>query len=251
MQGARDALGDVVEPLPAAIRTRERLPDRAGALAAMHFPRTPAEPELGRRRLAFEELLLGQLALLRRRAARDALTGAVALDGEPGLSERWLRGGLPFAPTGDQLRAIETLRRDLARTRPMQRLLMGEVGSGKTVVALFAMLRAVEEGHQSALMAPTETLAEQHFATLQRLLGGEPVAAALLTGSTPAGRRRDILAKLASGELPLARRHARADRARRRASPRWRVAVIDEQHRFGVRQRAALDAKGAAPTHCT
>ena len=247
VQGARDALGDVVEPLPASIRTRERLPDRAGALAAMHFPRTPAEPELGRRRLAFEELLLGQLALLRRRAARDALTGAVALDGEPGLSERWLRGGLPFAPTGDQLRAIETLRRDLARTRPMQRLLMGEVGSGKTVVALFAMLRAVEEGHQSALMAPTETLAEQHFATLQRLLGGEPVAAALLTGSTPAGRRRDILAKLASGELPLlVGTHALIEPDVGFAS--LAVAVIDEQHRFGVRQRAALDAKGPAHT---
>ena len=85
----------------------------------------------------------------------------------------------------------------------MQRLLMGEVGSGKTVVALYAMLRAVEHGHQAALMAPTETLAEQHFATLQRLLGAEPVAAALLTGSTPARRRRDILGKLASGELSL------------------------------------------------
>src|SRR5213079_1842354 len=87
--------------------------------------------------------------------------------------------------------------------KPMQRLLMGEVGSGKTVVALYAMLRAVEHGAQAALMAPTETLAEQHFATVQRLLGSEPVAVALLTGSTPARRRRDILGKLASGELAL------------------------------------------------
>ena len=100
----------------------------------------------------------------------------------------------------------------------MQRLLMGEVGSGKTVVALYAMLRAVEHGRQAALMAPTETLAEQHFATLQALMPGELVPAALLTGSTPAGRRADLLGKLASGELQAARRHARADRGRRRAS---------------------------------
>ena len=105
----------------------------------------------------------------------------------------------------------------------MQRLLMGEVGSGKTVVALYAMLRAVEHGAQAALMAPTETLAEQHFATIQRLLGGEPVACALLTGSTPARTARATsLGKLASGELSLRRRHARADRAATSRSARWR-----------------------------
>jgi len=107
------------------------------------------------------------------------------LDERPGLSERWLKEGLPFTLTGDQQRAVETIRKELASIRPMQRLLMGEVGSGKTVVALYAMLRAVEHGMQAALMAPTETLAEQHFATLQRLIGVEPVPAALLTGSTP------------------------------------------------------------------
>ena len=126
----------------------------------------------------------------------------------------------------------------------MQRLLMGEVGSGKTVVALYAMLRAVEHGMQAALMAPTETLAEQHFATLQRLIGGEPVPAALLTGSTPARRRADILGKLQSGELALiVGTHALIE-----PDVRFRalaVAVVDEQHRFGVRQRAALEEKGA------
>ena len=100
----------------------------------------------------------------------------------------------------------------------MQRLLMGEVGSGKTVVALYAMLRAVESGAQAALMAPTETLAEQHFATLQALMPGELVQAALLTGSTPAARRADLLGKLATGELQAARRHARADRGARSSS---------------------------------
>jgi len=124
----------------------------------------------------------------------------------------------------------------------MQRLLMGEVGSGKTVVALAAMLRAVEHRMQAALMAPTETLAEQHFATIQRLLGAEPVSAALLTGSTPAGRRADALARLASGELSLlVGTHALIEDAVE--FDRLAVAVVDEQHRFGVRQRAALDRK--------
>ncbi len=125
----------------------------------------------------------------------------------------------------------------------MQRLLMGEVGSGKTVVALYAMLRAAEHGLQAALMAPTETLAEQHFATVQALTGGELLPVGLLTGSTPARRRSELLARLASGELSLVvGTHALIEEAVRFA--RLAVAVVDEQHRFGVRQRAALDAKG-------
>ena len=236
---ARDALGDIPEALSAATRVSEGLPDRACALAAMHFPRLPGDLETGRRRLAFEELLLTQLAFLRRRAARAARTGAAVLGDSGALGERWLQTGLPFALTGDQRRAAEAIARDLRAPAPMQRLLMGEVGSGKTVIALYAMLQAVGHGHQAALMAPTETLAEQHFATIQGLLGTEPLSTALLTGSTPASRRRDILGKLSSGELSLivgthaliepdVRFHALA------------LAVIDEQHRFGVRQRAAL-----------
>jgi ATP-dependent DNA helicase RecG len=243
VRGARHALADVPETLSAATRVTERLPDRAGALAAMHFPRLPADLETGRRRLAFEELLLTQLAFLRRRAARRARTGAAVLGDRGALGGRWLEDGLPFALTGDQRRAVEAIAGDLEQRAPMQRLLMGEVGSGKTVVALYAMLQAVGHGHQAALMAPTETLAEQHFATIQALLGGgvggDLISAALLSGSTPAGRRWDILGKLASGELSLivgthaliepdVRFHALA------------VVVIDEQHRFGVRQRAAL-----------
>jgi ATP-dependent DNA helicase RecG len=138
---------------------------------------------------------------------------------------------------------------DLARDRPMQRLLMGEVGSGKTVVAVYAMLRAVESGAQAALMAPTETLAEQHFATLQALMPGELVQAALLTGSTPLSRRTDLLGKLASGELKLlVGTHALIEEAVE--FDRLAVAVVDEQHRFGVNQRRALDRKapgGVAP----
>ncbi len=249
VQGARDALADVLEPLPAALRASERLPDRASALSALHFPERPQDAEAGRERLAFEELLLTQLVFLRRRARRRALTGAPVLDERPSLSTRWLEHGLPFTLTSGQQGAIAVLGADLEQSCPMQRLLMGEVGSGKTVVALWAMLRAVEHGRQAALMAPTETLAEQHFATIQRLLGGEQVACALLTGSTRASRRADTLGKLHSGELQLiVGTHALIEPDVRFRS--LAVAVVDEQHRFGVRQRAALgESDTARPAH--
>jgi ATP-dependent DNA helicase RecG len=223
------------------MRVIERLPDRRAALAAMHFDADQEQAE-ARRRLAFEELLLVQLALLRRRRLRSSGAVAPALDGSPDLSARWLSEMLPFAPTGDQRRAMVQIDADIAGLRPMQRLLMGEVGSGKTVVALYALLRAVEQGYQGALMAPTEPLAEQHFATIQALMPGEAVPIGLLTGSTPARRRADLLGKLGSGELSLlVGTHALIEEPVRFAS--LGVAVVDEQHRFGVRQRAALDAK--------
>ena len=238
VQQHRGAVADVTEPLPAAIRVAERLPDRPAAVAGAHF----GDHEAGRRRLAFDELLVDQIVQLRLREERRADRRARALDEPATLSARWRDELLPFATTGDQRRAMDEVDADLARDRPMQRLLMGEVGSGKTVVALHAMLRAVEHGAQAALMAPTETLAEQHFATIQSLMPGALVTAALLTGSTTAARRRETLGRLATGELSLiVGTHAViedpvvfADLA---------VAVVDEQHRFGVRQRAALDAK--------
>jgi ATP-dependent DNA helicase RecG len=234
----RHAIGDTLEPLPAAVRIAERLPDRQSALADMHF----GAGEGGRRRLAFDELLNTQLLFARRRALHAA-TPAPVMDGPRELTARWLADALPFAPTDDQTAAMLAVEADLARDRPMQRLLMGEVGSGKTVVALFALLRAVEHGMQGALMAPTETLAEQHFATLQKLIGGENVTAALLTGSTAAGRRTDVLGKLASGELSIVvGTHALIEPTV--VFKRLAVAIVDEQHRFGVRQRTALDAKG-------
>jgi ATP-dependent DNA helicase RecG len=249
VQGARGALADVVEPLPAALRSSERLPDRTSALSALHFPERATDAEAGRQRMAFEELLFTQLVFLRRRARRRALSGAPALAEPPSLSARWLQQGLPFALTRGQQRAIATIGADLEKTCPMQRLLMGEVGSGKTVVALWAMLRAVEHGRQAALMAPTETLAEQHFATVQRLLGGEQVACALLTGSTRATRRADTVGKLQSGELQLVvGTHALIEPGVHFRS--LALAVVDEQHRFGVRQRAALgESEPTRPAH--
>jgi ATP-dependent DNA helicase RecG len=232
------AAGHALEPLPARLRARGGLPDRPTALLAAHA----GDLEGGRRRLAFDELLLAQLSLLRRRARRRAGATAPVLDGPADLSRRWRDELLPFVPTGDQRTAMDALDAELAQPRPMQRLLMGEVGSGKTVVALHAILRAVEQGWQAAFMAPTEVLAEQHFATLQALLPGEPIRAGLLTGSTSASRRADLLGKLRSGELSfVVGTHALIEDAVE--FDRLGVVVVDEQHRFGVRQRAALDAK--------
>jgi len=249
VRGARESLADFPELLPSGMRVACDLADKPAALAAAHFAESEGERESARRRLAFEELLFTQLLFLRRRAQRHSRTGAVELSEPPQLTARWLAQELPFELTGDQRRAIEEISADLGRGSPMQRLLMGEVGSGKTVIALHAMLRAVEHGCQAAMMAPTETLAEQHFATIQQLLGAEPVSAALLTGSTPARRRAEVLARLAGGELSLVvGTHALIEPDVRFAA--LAVAVVDEQHRFGVRQRTALgDRSGGRPPH--
>jgi ATP-dependent DNA helicase RecG len=248
---------DVFEPLPAELRARRRLAGAGDAIAVAHFPQGLDDAERARERLAFEELLLHQAALAARRRGREARRPGIALGERGELVTRWL-GSLPFELTGDQRRAVAEIDSELESERPMQRLLMGEVGSGKTVVAGYAMLRAVEAGYQAALMAPTETLAEQHFVTLSRLfseemgggaaLGGAAggsLPPALLTGATPAARRREALARLASGELAMVvGTHALIEPDVGFA--RLAVCVVDEQHRFGVRQRAALDARGSA-----
>jgi ATP-dependent DNA helicase RecG len=239
VQEHRHKVYDFTDPLPLKLRLANELPDRATALAAAHFG---PDMEGGRRRLAFDELLIDQIVQLRLRQERRADIHAAPLADAPSLSAEWRASALPFTPTGDQVNAMDEVDEDLARERPMQRLLMGEVGSGKTVVALHTMLRAVEHGGQAALMAPTETLAEQHFATLQALMPGSMISAALLTGSTTTARRRETLSRLASGELKLVvGTHALIEDDV--AFANLMVAVVDEQHRFGVRQRAALDAK--------
>ena len=235
-----------VEPIPGRLRRELRLAGAADALIASHFPRVEHDAEAARERLAFEELFLYQASLVSRRGRRIASGRGVEL---PAAGERvaaWLEA-LPFELTGDQRKAIEEIDADLAGPQPMQRLLMGEVGSGKTVLALYAMLRAVESGHQAALMAPTETLAEQHFRTLETLLVAEPVPITLLTSATPADRRRTLLSSLAAGQPQLVvGTHALIEEAVEFSS--LALGVVDEQHRFGVRQRAALDAKGPGRT---
>src|SRR5215210_3577291 len=237
---ARPLMLAATEPLPARLLIAEGLAERPAALEAVHFPVSEEDERDARRRLAFEELFLLQLAVAGRRRTRREGRRARALEARGVIVDRW-RWSLPFELTSDQASAIDEIDADLARERPMQRLLMGEVGSGKTVVALATMLRAVENGAQAALMAPTETLAEQHHRTLDRLLGG-PLPVELLTGSTPAGRRRELLDRLASGQLQLVvGTHALIEDAVEFRD--LAVVVVDEQHRFGVRQRAALDAK--------
>jgi ATP-dependent DNA helicase RecG len=225
------------DPLPAELKVREGLPRRADALHALHRPRTLEEAEEGRRRLAFDELLLLQLGLARRTREREQEV-APAL-GEPGELLARYRAGLPFRLTEHQERAIAEIDRDLARAVPMQRLLQGDVGSGKTVVALYALLRAVERGYQGALMAPTETLAEQHFLTVDELCRSLGVTCGLLTSSV-GKRARDA----AAGAAILVGTHALIQEGVDLANVA--VAVVDEQHRFGVEQRAAL-AEGRSP----
>jgi ATP-dependent DNA helicase RecG len=239
---------NAIEALPAGLRARRRLAGISDALKAVHFPESERDVEVAADRLAFEELFLYQAVLAGRRRARRVARPAPRL-GAPGeLVARWLES-LPFEPTAGQLAAFEEIDADLDAGEPMARLLMGEVGSGKTVVALYAMLRALEAGHQAVLMAPTETLAEQHAATLDRLLAQEPLPFALLTGSTAAARRKEYLERLETGELGLAvGTHTLIDPSVRFA--RLGVCVVDEQHRFGVEQRRALDGKapeGLAP----
>jgi ATP-dependent DNA helicase RecG len=212
--------GDVLDPLPAELD----LPLRRDAVAAVHFPRDLDEAERARQRLALDELVTLQLAVAR---SRDESAVAVAL-GEPGELVTRYRAVLPFELTPDQEAAIAEIDRDLAQPVPMQRLLQGDVGSGKTVVALYALLRAVEAGRQGALMAPTETLAEQHFLTVESLCGELGVDVALMTRSV----RGSADAAIVVGTHALIQKGVEL--------PNLAVAVVDEQHRFGVEQRRAL-----------
>jgi ATP-dependent DNA helicase RecG len=221
-----------LDPLPAPLKEAEALPARVDALWALHRPRSLAEAETGRRRLAFDELLFLQVGLALQRREREAEV-APALE-PPGELVRRYRDVLPFRLTEHQERAIAEIDADLQRTVPMQRLLQGDVGAGKTVVALYALLRAVEAGRQGALMAPTETLAEQHFLTLDEPCRQLGVSCALVTGSI----KQDLGADIVVGTHALIQERVQL--------PNLAVAVVDEQHRFGVEQRKAL-TEGRSP----
>ena len=227
------------DALPAAVRQDESAPLRPDALAAVHRPEHREQAEAGRRRLALEELVLLQLGFLKRRREREETTRAPAL-GEPGELIARYREVLPFTLTDEQEKAIAEIDGDLRGHRPMQRLLQGDVGSGKTVVALYALLRAVESGRQGALMAPTETLAEQHFLTVEPLCRELGVTASLLTGS--------LKGEVAGADVVV------GTHALIQEGVEWKslaVAVVDEQHRFGVEQRRALGTQAAHVLHMT
>src|SRR5690606_5812633 len=241
-----DALtGQVREVLPAAVLDGLDLPDAAAAYQAAHRPRSLADAEAGRRRLAFDELLDQQLMLVRARTLAKRQRAGVAFVLRKDLTSR-LRAALPWPLTDDQKRALREITGDMTAPERMHRLLLGDVGTGKTVVALFAMLLAVENDFQAALMAPTELLAEQHAATLAALLAPLGLLPEVLLGRQSAAEKKAARQRLADGRSRLVvGTHALFQESV--AFHRLGLAVIDEQHRFGVEQRAALVGKGSAP----
>ncbi|HLE43300.1 MAG TPA: ATP-dependent DNA helicase RecG [Methylomirabilota bacterium] len=236
--------GEAPDPLPEEVCRRRGLVPAAEAYRVIHFPDSLDAAEAARRRFVFEDFLLLQLGLAIRRRREAARPGhAIA---PPGALVAGLLRTLPFALTAAQRRVWEEIRADLARPTPMNRLLQGDVGSGKTIVAVMALLTAVEAGFQGVLMAPTEILAEQHFATVRALLEPLGVPLVLLTSGQKAKEREAALAATASGAAPVVvGTHALIQEAV--AFHRLGLAVVDEQHRFGVLQRAALRAKGQHP----
>jgi ATP-dependent DNA helicase RecG len=239
------------DPLPARLLEREALLGLGDALWHIHRPADREQLSRARRRLVFDEFLLLQLGMLQRRRELTSRPGPalVADSGQAAPPTRLLQAFLdllPFALTGAQARVLAEIRGELAREQPMARLVQGDVGSGKTVVAIAALLTAIDAGCQGALMAPTEVLAEQHYRKLCEWLPQLHVTCALLTGSTPARRRRDLLADLATGSLQmLVGTHALLEDPVQFA--RLGLVVVDEQHRFGVQQRNRLLDKGLQP----
>jgi ATP-dependent DNA helicase RecG len=231
--------------LPETIRQTLDLPKLPDALHSVHRPLSLEDAERGRRRLAFDELFDLQLMLIRARTLAKRHRGGVAFALKRDLTTR-LKESLPWQLTGDQQRALREITGDMTAAERMHRLLMGDVGTGKTVVALFAMLLAIENDYQAALMAPTELLVEQHGATLEKLLEPLPLRPELLLGRQTAAEKAAVRKRLATGQIRLVvGTHALLQEGV--TFQRLGLVVIDEQHRFGVEQRAALIGKGAAP----
>ncbi len=248
-----DAIDELDDPVPPELRERHHLLDLRTALEAIHRPEEPRDWQRARERLRYDEALLTQVALARRRASVDALPARPREPVADGIRERFEQR-LPFALTDGQRRVGDEIAADLARAHPMHRLLQGEVGSGKTVVALRAMLQVVDAGGQAALLAPTEVLAQQHFRSVTRLLGelatggmlgGADVATRvrLLTGALSTASRREAMLDVASGAAGIVvGTHALLEERVQFAE--LGLVVVDEQHRFGVEQRAALTERG-------
>jgi ATP-dependent DNA helicase RecG len=251
-QALQSMPAELPDPLPVAVRRRQHLIERRDALEQAHFPpATVSVDELNafrspaHRRLIFEEFFLFQLGIVLRRRRADSERKGRAVVVTDHIRDA-VRQVLPFKLTGDQKTVIREIVTDMQRQQPMNRLLQGDVGSGKTIVALMASLVAMENGLQVAFMAPTEILAEQHYFNIRQLLEKSRFRIALLTGGTAAKKRRELLAELAGGSMHMAiGTHAlvQEDVAFRELG----LAIIDEQHRFGVLQRATLRAKGLHP----
>jgi ATP-dependent DNA helicase RecG len=240
------ALPLIEDHLTEAYRAARELPTLAEAYRMQHTPTSDDETARSRRRLAYDELLQLQLGVHLKRAHLRETLRAPALAWSPEVDRR-IRERFPFALTPGQEEAVRAIASDLSKGVPANRLIQGDVGSGKTIVALYAMLMAVASQKQAALMAPTELLAEQHHASLSRLLQGSKVRVELLVGGLPQAQRDSILTRLASGDIDiLIGTHALLTESVRFAD--LAVAIIDEQHRFGVHQRATLREKATDAT---
>ncbi len=239
---------DLPENLPEYVTKPLQLVPRFQALTHIHFPPSVEAWEQAMNRLKFEEFFIAQLRMHLVKAKRHRYSQGVVFRQVGEIFNTFYEKHLPFELTGAQKRVIKEIRKDTGSGRQMNRLLQGDVGSGKTIVALLVMLLAADNGYQSCLMAPTEILARQHFAGLQQLLDGLPVNIRILTGTTKAAERRDIFKKLASGEIQIiVGTHALLE------DPvvfnNLGLSIVDEQHRFGVAQRAKLWAKATIPPH--
>lgn len=240
--------GTVPENIPHEILEEYKLLPRFEALSKIHFPSSEKEHEAALRRLKFEELFLAQVRMQMLRAQRHHFSSGTVFDKVGDLFNNFYNDHLPFPLTEAQKRVIREIRTDMGRGRQMNRLLQGDVGSGKTIVALLCMLIAAGNGYQACLMAPTEILARQHYDKLKQLLQPLPVNVAILTGSSRASERKKILPALAEGHIHLlVGTHALIEEAVQYKN--LALAVIDEQHRFGVEQRSKLWKKNDPPPH--
>jgi ATP-dependent DNA helicase RecG len=242
---ALDEAGRILDPLPAEVLARHHLPNLHDAIREIHFPRDKECLKTATRRLVFHELFLIQTGLAARKARLEKTESGRSHRGDGHLLNPFLKG-LPFGLTGAQERVIGEALEGMRSERPMRRLLQGDVGSGKTVVAVAALLSAVESGGQGAIMAPTEVLAEQHFISISAALRDLPVNVVLLTGSQGAQERRAALEAVKSGEAHVVvGTHALIQRGVEFDD--LSLVVVDEQHRFGVGQRTVFKEKGATP----
>ena len=239
---------DLPENLPAQLVSKLQLVPRFRAYQDIHFPQSLQDHENALRRLKFEELFISQVRLNLTRLQRHKSSRGVVFEKVGDLFNLFYNNHLPFELTGAQKRVFKEIRTDTARGHQMNRLLQGDVGSGKTIVALLCMLLAADNGYQSVMMAPTEILAQQHFNSLNSLLAPMPLKIALLTGSTKSSHRKKILHELKTGEINfIVGTHAVIENAV--AFHNLGFAIIDEQHRFGVAQRARLWEKAKIPPH--
>ncbi len=243
-----DARFDVEENLPGYLIEELNLMPRKEALITIHFPQSNEALAKAQKRLKFEELFFIQLRLLRYKIKRTQIFNGIKLDVIGDLFNSFYNTYLPFELTNAQKRVLKEIRADMKGTKQMNRLVQGDVGSGKTVVALMSMLMAIDNNYQACMMAPTEILAQQHFQTLTVLLADMPVKVELLTGSTPAKKRRQIMADILSGTVHiLIGTHALIESVVQFKN--LGIAIVDEQHRFGVEQRAKLWKKNVYPPH--